>query len=100
MATAATLSICCIANETDNDTGAGESTEEGRKLIGHVITIVSIVFCLLSLLSVVYLTWPRAEGSREIFRSTSRILVGPNLNSIIKYLVTVDVLAVIGRHLR
>ncbi|KAK3084801.1 hypothetical protein FSP39_019308 [Pinctada imbricata] len=96
MATSAFLSICCIANETDTD----ESTEAGRKLIGHVITIVSIVFCTLSLVSVLYLTWPRAEAAREIFRSTSRILVGPNLNSIIKCLISVDILAVIGLFIR
>uniref|UniRef100_K1R8E3 G-protein coupled receptors family 2 profile 2 domain-containing protein n=1 Tax=Magallana gigas TaxID=29159 RepID=K1R8E3_MAGGI len=90
MASPGFLSKCCIAANVSNSTEL-----EGRK-IGEVINILSIVFCSISLSSVLFLVWPRKEGNSEVFQSKNRILVGPNLNSIIKSLVAVNVLAVIG----
>lgn len=90
MASPGFLSKCCIAAHVSNSTEL-----EGRK-IGEVINILSIVFCSISLSSVLFLVWPRKEGNSEVFQSKNRILVGPNLNSIIKSLVAVNVLAVIG----
>lgn len=39
---------------------------EGRK-IGEVINILFIVFCLISLLSVLFFVWFRKEGNSEVF---------------------------------
>lgn len=92
MASPGFLSKCCLAPHIPNSTDL-----EGRS-IGEVINILSIVFCSISLLSVLFLVWPRKEGNSEVFQSKNRILVGPNLNSIIKSLVAVNVLAVIGNN--
>lgn len=39
---------------------------EGRK-IGEVINILFIVFCFISLLSVLFFVWFRKEGNSEVF---------------------------------
>nr|XP_022344448.1 uncharacterized protein LOC111137311 isoform X1 [Crassostrea virginica] len=90
MASPGFLSKCCLAHNSFNSTDT-----EGRN-VGEIINILSIVFCSISLFSVLFLVWPRKDGNSEVFQSKNRILVGPNLNSIIRCLVMVNVLAVLG----
>ncbi|XP_062595608.1 uncharacterized protein LOC134256951 [Saccostrea cucullata] len=90
MASPGFLSKCCLAHNVSHSKDL-----EGRT-VGEVVNILSVVFCSISLISVLFLVWPRKDGSSEVFQSKNRILVGPNLNSIIKSLVSVNVLAVIG----
>ena len=91
MASPGFLSKCCLAHNSFNSTDT-----EGRN-VGEIINILSIVFCSISLFSVLFLVWPRKDGNSEVFQSKNRILVGPNLNSIIRCLVMVNILAVLGK---
>lgn len=92
MASAGFLSKCCLAYNVTKD----HDDQEGQTA-GEVINIVSIIFCSISLLFVLFLVWPRKENNSEVFQSKNRILVGPNLNTIIKSVVVVNVLAVLGK---
>lgn len=65
-------------------------------LVEEVITIVSITFCSISLLGVTYLLLPRDQTGSEWWRNPGRILVGPNLNDIIRAIVITSFLGTLG----
>lgn len=67
-----------------------------KLLIEQVVTIVAIIFCSISLVCVIYLILPRDQTGSELWRHPGRILVGPNLNEIIKAIVVTSFIGTLG----
>lgn len=93
MATIAFLTSCCVANRT----AKSHQTVEDRILLQHVLDIVSIVCCVVSLAGVAYLVLPRRQNRSQWWRNPNRILTGPNLNGIIKCIIVVNCLGTLGK---
>ncbi|XP_033747162.1 G-protein coupled receptor 143-like, partial [Pecten maximus] len=87
------LAVCCVKNVSDVDV----QRMEDEMLVGQIMLIITMVICIVSILGVCYLVLPRGQPGSSLFRNTSnRILAGPNLNIIIRYIVTCNLLATLG----
>lgn len=67
-----------------------------KLLIEKVVAIVTIIFCSISLVGAIYLILPRDQTGSEWWRNSGRILVGPNLNQIIKAIVVTSFFGTLG----
>lgn len=85
------LVACCISNSSTN-----ELDLHPDKDTVHLMNIVTLVMSVFSLGTVIYLLLPRGDSRSDAWNSPGRLLVGPNLNSIIKCIVLSNCLATVG----
>lgn len=87
------LSVCCVKNVSETDS----KKLEDAMLIGQIMLIITMVMCVVCILGVCYLVLPRGYPGSSLFRNTSnRLLAGPNLNIIIRCIVSCNLLATLG----
>lgn len=92
MASPAFFHTCAVYNNITKH----DDHHEARVLVERVVTIVAMTFCIISLLVVIYLLLPRDVRGSEWWRNPGRILVGPNLNAIIRAVVITSFLGTLG----
>lgn len=88
------LAACCVTNISNTIL----NEDEDLFVVGHVMIVVTVVMCVVSLLGVFYLLLPRGQPGTEWMRNSNRILTGPSLNSIIKCVIATNVLATLGKN--